>query len=265
MYQYSLEFFTRLFKMRLERSEASDEIERRLIILIDDITKQFYLSICRGLFERDKLLYSFLNAAQILMRAEKINLEEWNYFLRGSVFDYRDKENKSTDYLTDEQWHACLGLEDCHENFKGLGASVSDVGDKPIWKEIVNSETPWIVDFPAVFEAKLSPFQKTMVLNVLKRTKLMGSIKEFVKAEQGAFFIESPPFDLEGCLEDSSNITPIIFVLSPGADPIAYLKNLAVQKGMDKKLESISLGQGQDVIAEKLIEEGSRNGSWICL
>ena len=34
---------------------------------------------------------------------------------------------------------------------------------------------------------------------------------------------------------------------------------------MDKKLESISLGQGQDVIAERLIEEGTRNGNWVCL
>ena len=63
MYQYSLEFFTRLFKLRLEKSEQSDEIEKRLIILIDDITKNFYLAICRGLFERDKILYSFLNTA----------------------------------------------------------------------------------------------------------------------------------------------------------------------------------------------------------
>ena len=70
MYQYSLEFFVRLFKLRLEKSEQSDEIEKRLTILIDDMTRSFYLAICRGLFERDKILYSFLNTAQILRRAE---------------------------------------------------------------------------------------------------------------------------------------------------------------------------------------------------
>lgn len=265
MYQYSLEFFTRLFKLRLEKSEQSDEIEKRLAILIDDLTRSFYLAICRGLFERDKILYSFLNTAQILRRADKISDSEWNGFLRGSVTDFREKENKASDYLDDRSWVGMLGLEEFNENFKDISNSICDVADKPIWKEIVKSETPWTVDMPAVYEARLTPFQKTMVVNILKKTKLIGSIKEFVKIESGAFYIESPPFDLEGALEDSSNDTPIIFVLSPGADPIAYLKNLAVSKGMDKKLESISLGQGQDVIAEKLIEEGSRAGNWICL
>ena len=244
MYQYSLEFFTRLFKQRLEKSEASDEIERRLIILIDDQTKAFYLAICRGLFERDKLLYSFLNTAQILKRADKISMDEWNIFLRGSPNDFRDRENAASDILDNKQWWALFGLEEAHPNFANITDSVQDVGDKPIWKEIMKSETPWTIELPAVYEARLTPFQKTMLMNVIKTTKLMGSIKEFVKAEVGAFYIESPPFDLEGCLEDSSNITPIIFVLSPGADPIAYLKQLAVNKGMDKKLESISLGQG---------------------
>lgn len=265
MYQYSLEFFVRLFKLRLEKSEASDELEKRLQILIDDITRAFYLSICRGLFERDKLLYSFLNTAMILRRAEKISIEEWNCFLRGSPSDFRDKENQASDLVNDKQWQGLWGLEEAHPNFKGLVNSFQDVGDKPFWKEIMKSEVPATLDLPPMFEAKLTPFQRTMLMNVIKKTKLMGQVKQFVKEEVGAFFIESPPFDLEGCLEDSSNITPIIFVLSPGADPIAYLTALAVSKGMDKKFESISLGQGQDVIAEKLIEEGSRAGNWVCL
>ena len=72
MYQYSLEYFVRLFVRRLELSEASEEVDTRLKILIEDLTKSFYLNICRGLFEKDKLLYSTLNAVQILRRANKI-------------------------------------------------------------------------------------------------------------------------------------------------------------------------------------------------
>ena len=110
MYQYSLEFFTRLFKMRLEKSEQSDEVEKRLEILKDDITKSFYLAICRGLFERDKLLYSFLNTAQIMIRAGSLSIDEWNFFLRGSPIDYKDKENECSDYIDDKIWCAIYGL-----------------------------------------------------------------------------------------------------------------------------------------------------------
>jgi dynein heavy chain len=38
------------------------------------------------------------------------------------------------------------------------------------------------------------------------------------------------------------NTTPIIFVLSPGADPITYLLNLAKTKSMDNRLKILSLG-----------------------
>jgi len=158
MYQYSLEFFVRLFRLRLEKSESSDELEKRLLILIDDITKTFYLSICRGLFERDKLLYSFLNTAQILIRSKKISQEEWNCLLRGSPTNHKDKENKAQDYLDQKQWVGLWGLQESHENFANIIDSVQDVGDKPIWKELVKSETPWLVDLPAVFEARLSNF-----------------------------------------------------------------------------------------------------------
>jgi dynein heavy chain len=52
-------------------------------------------------------------------------------------------------------------------------------------------------------------------------------IKNFVLKVLGKVFIESPGFDLKGSFEDSSSTTPIIFVLSPGADPISYLLALA--------------------------------------
>ena len=49
----------------------------------------------------------------------------------------------------------------------------------------------------------------------------------------GELFTKSPVFDLKGSYNDSTSITPIIFVLSPGADPIAYLYQLAKEKDFD--------------------------------
>ena len=69
--------------------------------------------------------------------------------------------------------------------------------------------------------------------------------------ELGKKFIQPPPFDLNKSFSDSTNKTPIIFVLSPGADPIAELKKLSMQKQV--RFESLSLGQGQGAIAKEKI------------
>ena len=95
---------------------------------------------------------------------------------------------------------------------------------------------------PKPYSENLTMFQRSMLIKVLSNMKMIQGLKEFVRIELGAHYIESPPFDLEGCLEDSSNVTPIIFVLSPGADPIAYLIALAEAKGMKDNFKQISLG-----------------------
>lgn len=40
---------------------------------------------CRGLFERHKLLFSFHMCAKILETAGKLNMDEYNFFLRGGI------------------------------------------------------------------------------------------------------------------------------------------------------------------------------------
>ena len=66
MYQYSLLYFTEIYKTRIQQTTKNDIISERIQILLKDLKSSFYKTICRGLFEKDKLLYSFLIAAQVL-------------------------------------------------------------------------------------------------------------------------------------------------------------------------------------------------------
>ena len=46
-------------------------------------------------------------------------------------------------------------------------------------------------------------------------------IRQFVLEKLGRKFVEPPPFDLAKSYVDSNKTIPLIFVLSPGADPMA--------------------------------------------
>lgn len=49
------------------------------------ISYLFVRYTCRGLFERHKLLFSFQMCSKILEAAGKLNMDEYNFFLRGGV------------------------------------------------------------------------------------------------------------------------------------------------------------------------------------
>ena len=71
--------------------------------------------------------------------------------------------------------------------------------------------------------------------------KLVIGTNRFVATSLGSHFIESPPFDLCGAFDDSSSMTHIIFILSPDANPISYLKDIAKEKEMDMRIKMLSL------------------------
>jgi dynein heavy chain len=53
-----------------------------------------------------------------------------------------------------------------------------------------------------------------------------------IKEQMDQSFIEFPPFDLSSAYQDSVCLTPLIFILSPGADPRVEVETLAVKMSM---------------------------------
>jgi len=76
MYQYSLEFFVQLFKNYLDQSEKSEDVKKRCSNIREYITIRFYQNVCRGLFERHKLLFAFMIATKIDRNERRITTRE---------------------------------------------------------------------------------------------------------------------------------------------------------------------------------------------
>ena len=63
--------------------------------------------------------------------------------------------------------------------------------------------------------------------------------------------------------KDSSPTCPLIFVLSTGTDPAADLYKFAEEMRFSKKLNAISLGQGQGPRAEAMMRSAMERGKWV--
>jgi dynein heavy chain len=58
----------------------------------------------------------------------------------------------------------------------------------------------------------------------------------YIISEMGKFFVEPPSVKLDIIYNDLSVFTPLIFVLSQGADPTSTLLKFAEEKGFMVKL-----------------------------
>jgi len=103
-------------------------------------------------------------------------------------------------------------------------------------------------------------------MRVIRPDRVVNAIKNFIIDKMNDYYVKSPPISFEKIYESSTSKTPIVFILSPGADPFADVQKLVETIGLGmNKFKFLALGQGMEEQAKQYIEGGAMRGHWVML
>ncbi|KRX05785.1 P-loop containing nucleoside triphosphate hydrolase [Pseudocohnilembus persalinus] len=260
MYQYSLNWFLNMYQDAFDKAQQSDDVNQRVNYVIEYFTYQFYQNVCRSLFEKDKLLFSFLLQIKLLQSKNALDMQEFNFFIQpiNTTFE-NPPENQCSTWMPEQIWLKFVNLDKNIKSLRGVLKSLQQF--EATWKKIYEDPNAHEMQFPEPYSV-CSNMQRLCLLKCLRPDRIVRAGINFIKSELGLKFTQPPPFNLSLSYSDSSWFYPLVFVL-PGTDPMSILQSFSQQK--QKELESISLGQGQGQFAEQAIKKARENGNWVVL
>jgi len=194
-----------------------------------------------------------------------INEADWSFFLRGgTVLDRSEQPQKpNQDWITTAAWDNMTELErQMPEVFTGLTASITH--SPKDWHRWYMATKPEQAPLPAEWETKCEEkLKKMIILRCLRPDRIIFACMDFVESKMKKDFIETRPTKLEDIYKNTDNREPILFVLSPGVDPIDMISNLAMT--YEATIQTLALSKGQGEKARKLLQDGLKNEKWIYL
>ena len=261
LYQFSLKAFNVIFHASMVRAEPAEELKIRVENLIDSLTYSVFVYTSRGLFETDKIIFTSQITFQILLTKKEIEPLELDFLLR---FPSAVNQTSPVDFLNNFSWGAIKSLSQMDE-FRNLDRDIE--GSAKRWKKFVESEIPEKEKFPQEWKNKTS-LQKLCMMRALRPDRMTYAVEMFVEEKLGVKYTENRAVPFEKSFEETSPETPIFFILSPGVDPLKDVEALGQKLGItinSGKLHNVSLGQGQEIVAERAMDAACKNGGWVIL
>ena len=288
-YIYSLEAFQQVFSRGIEiiskdsigalmddatedydddesRVEASDEeLATRCKNLKESITLTVFNYIRRGLFEKDKLTVATLLTFKILINDGKMDPSEVSYLLQSKTSVDPGNMGPLQEWLSESIWPRVKALEDI-QRFKGLGDNIQSESEE--WNAWFDAEKPENAALPGDYEKTLSPLDKMILLRAMRPDRLFNCLSTFIAETMGKDYISQKPFNMRSTFDETSNRTPVFFVLFAGVDPTPWVERLGKEMNTslaNKRFVNISMGQGQEAPSEAIVKKFAKEGGWVML
>ncbi|KAF4519850.1 hypothetical protein B566_EDAN005192, partial [Ephemera danica] len=254
-----------------KRTAAEIEVkvaEARVTSSQIDVAREHY----RPAAARASLLYFILNdlntinpiyqfSLKILLMNEEINVAELDFLLR---FPVTPHVHSPVDFLSNTSWGGIRSLAS-RDEFRNLDRDIECSPKR--WKKLVESECPEKEKFPQEWKNK-TPLQKLCMMRALRPDRMTYALKVFIEEKLGSKYVEGRTVEFSKSFEETSPSTPIFFILSPGVNPLKDVESLGRKMGFTTDLQNfhnVSLGQGQEVVAEEAMEISAKMGHWVVL
>jgi dynein heavy chain len=260
MYQTSLKQFNQLYELAIDNAEQAKMPAKRIANIISHMTYSIYLYIQRGLFERHKLTFALMMTNKILVSSGELGAELVSVFLKGGgSLDIKSVARKPKDWIPDRCWLDIVALSKLPSFSDILESFQRSDG---LWRRWYDLEAPEGADVPD-FQDRITKFEKMMIVKALREDRTMVAAQEYIANAIGQQFVESVPLSMEKTWEETTPFVPVICILSPGADPTKLIEELAKRKKI--KMEGVSMGQGQEIVARKMMTTATLEGQWVLL
>ncbi|KGL87447.1 Dynein heavy chain 9, axonemal, partial [Charadrius vociferus] len=261
MYQFSLKAFSVVFQKAIERAAPDESLATRVLNLIDSITFSLFQYTTRGLFECDKLTYTAQVTFQILLMSKEINTVELDFLLR---YPAQSRVTSPVEFLSNHSWGGIKALSSMEE-FRNLDRDIE--GSAKRWKKFVESECPEKEKFPQEWKNK-SALQRLCIMRAIRPDRMTYAVRDFVEEKLGSKYVVGRSLDFATTFEESGPATPMFFILSPGVDPLKDVEKQGKKLGYtfnNRNFHNVSLGQGQEVVAEQALDLAAKEGHWVIL
>ncbi|XP_077600352.1 dynein axonemal heavy chain 10-like [Stigmatopora nigra] len=264
MYQYSLASYLEVFDFSLRKSPPNAALPKRLTNIRNGLTYNVYNYGCTGLFEKHKLLFSFNMTVKVEQAEDRVPQEELEFFIKGNLSLEKSSRQKTCNWLPDAGWEDVVKLSELFPSqFESLPDEVNR--NSAEWQSWYDLDAPEQAPLPMRYDDKLTDFQKLLLLRCFRVDRVYRAITDYVTVTMGERYVQPPVINFDVIYEQSTQYSPIVFILSPGSDPGADLMKLADRTGFGSKFKFLAMGQGQEKVALHLLELAAARGQWLML